>query len=354
MYGSEQAENTLDFPLLSPTKEPLSLTRVCRRWRAVVLNTPAIWSSFSVRIPMLSLELRQSCPQIRCSGSNMCASLVCHERRSVNVYQQLLVWLTLSRKMPLSFCVFVRGDEGLSNENDGALLTSTVSPWTSNPALRLLAQEVSRWKDVFISGDSLAQLPVVPESLLRDNLLLETLVMGKSCTHDETRLPPTIKELFFHSGAKVTLNPARLAELPELQRLIINHTSCLKDRPLPVHAIEIIKSCSKLERLKLMVDEPPGISPSNAVSESVGSRPRVVSHSLQFMEIYGHPRALIPILNAISLPNTKRENVVIHPFGTPSDEEKRLVKQSLESVFPPTNGSGGELYAPRNNERILI
>ncbi|RXW23676.1 hypothetical protein EST38_g2169 [Candolleomyces aberdarensis] len=146
------------YSTLSPADCPLILLRVCRRWREIAINTPQLWSSFEVTIPIHLCYVPSSPPNPK------------HQLRVASFLGEVDRWLERSANHPL--CIREPGGPSTSSAANTDHIMSEIST--------KLVTRSSRWKSVDFEPfpfvlEKMAHLGTTPPPILT-NLRLASYI----------------------------------------------------------------------------------------------------------------------------------------------------------------------------------
>lgn len=206
--------NCLDSEI-SPTKDdaPILLCRICKRWRRIAMDTPILWTEFSV------------CPS--------------PDSTSSDYMEMMRLFLNLSRHYPLTFENITRTSDELKDVTD---------------SFPLFLSEIDHWYDVYIGLDPELYLQLLAAPI-GNNPLLEVLSLS---TQDEsyleaTQLPSVISK--FTRLRKLYVDDSVLLELQGMPwaQLTILHIEAIQTIN---ECVYILNECSSLVKCHLNVYEP--------------------------------------------------------------------------------------------------
>ncbi|KAG2107296.1 uncharacterized protein F5147DRAFT_214011 [Suillus discolor] len=198
-----------DHQLPSELQAPLLLTGVCRRWRAVAVDTPSIWSRLSVKV---DLSHRQWEPQA--FGYDL--------------------WLKRSRGYPLLLTLFCE-------ETDAMKIRSLLQP-----CIRQSRHSVTFGREVYQPELLLHDLPALQELAIQEgrNSYGHLPVIPRSIT----RLPRTLRSLKVVDRCFITM---RLTSFGPVMTHLTNFDIATLQQPGAI--FHLLQLCPNLSSLKIYV-----------------------------------------------------------------------------------------------------
>ncbi|KDR74393.1 hypothetical protein GALMADRAFT_141437 [Galerina marginata CBS 339.88] len=262
------------FPHFDIDEAPLLISRVCRAWRSVVLNTPKLWSAFEIEV----------------TGSGTSPS-----PRDLQIMTTMKLWLERSKNYPLSVRVI-------------HVPINRVPDHRSTQLLAVLIPEARRWRHVqfVVPSTSISSLQ---HSFPADFPLLQSLTLqmkglwGSNPSFDVSTMnipwrQLTSLDLQLEHTVLLTLDKCLviLAQTEQLTRCTMN-VDCTLD-PRTVHTSHL--SLPSLETLHLILQ-----GGTNATTIAAADRPEA---------------CLVQFLNILSLPvlQTLRLGWLVQPSGARS------------------------------------
>ncbi|KAJ3522820.1 hypothetical protein NMY22_g11723 [Coprinellus aureogranulatus] len=223
----------------SSTHPVLTITRVCRLWRRLALESPRLWSSLNIEVPSPTYS--------KGAASNLWL------RKMGGITSAFETWAARSSRCPLSVGLCIEGDHA-SRRTQEACLFAVGSGY--GKLVRALQREASRWKLLLLV---LIQSPAfLPLSLD----LLQNVQLAE---------PPILEEVVVHVDRGTLQNDAAVGMAGSFHQLLVSSpvfgAPSLRQLALfgswvHVSDADVIQRWKSLTGLGVRIDDIPAIGPA--------------------------------------------------------------------------------------------
>ncbi|KAL0581267.1 hypothetical protein V5O48_000750 [Marasmius crinis-equi] len=284
-------------------KTPLVFAAVNRHWRAVALNTPALWTSLCVTV-----------------GSLESASDTDNPRAPVLNTSHVTSYLALSRKHPLDILIDARDmdwdfyEPEIPNLHDHSNYIPPFSPRTMSAVISLLLPHITRWRSIDILTDTwapmYAALNMLNESLTTVGApLLESLTLMRCndfISHSPQFQPRHMRSPLFLKPRATPNRPLSPGLIPRLQHLTLRGVHvCWSSLPTLL-CVESSASLLTLELSSHCLDVRPSLEEFRAILSSCPLIRKLVvngsGYALDNAKTKAHPTIRRNSLSASEIP----------------------------------------------------